>query len=261
MTTELTTTNGSADIIERVVLAGDLSKLTPQDRVSYYQKTCQSLGLNPLTRPFEYITLNNKLTLYARRDATDQLRGIHKVSMQIVGREQVGDVYIVTARATMPDGRMDESTGVVTTAGLRGDALANALMKAETKAKRRVTLSVIGLGWLDESELETISERRSTMVDTTTGEILGTAPAAYQATNDATPSNTASDKQIGLIKGLSRKNNWGELEVLEWAEAVIGKAASFAALTKQQASDLITALKEAADQSQPSPAGSEPPPF
>jgi hypothetical protein len=39
---------------------------------------------------------------------------------------------------------------------LKGDALANALMKAETKAKRRVTLSIAGLGWLDETELETI---------------------------------------------------------------------------------------------------------
>ena len=29
-------------------------------------------------------------------------------------------------------------------------------MKAETKAKRRVTLSIAGLGWLDETELETI---------------------------------------------------------------------------------------------------------
>jgi hypothetical protein len=39
---------------------------------------------------------------------------------------------------------------------LKGDALANALMKSETKAKRRVTLSIAGLGWLDETELETI---------------------------------------------------------------------------------------------------------
>jgi hypothetical protein len=34
--------------------------------------------------------------------------------------------------------------------------MANALMKAETKAKRRVTLSICGLGMLDESEVESI---------------------------------------------------------------------------------------------------------
>jgi hypothetical protein len=31
-------------------------------------------------------------------------------------------------------------------------------MKAETKAKRRVTLSIAGLGWLDETELETMPQ-------------------------------------------------------------------------------------------------------
>jgi hypothetical protein len=31
-------------------------------------------------------------------------------------------------------------------------------MKAETKAKRRVTLSISGLGFLDESEIETIKD-------------------------------------------------------------------------------------------------------
>ena len=35
-------------------------------------------------------------------------------------------------------------------------ALANAIMKTETKAKRRATLSICGLGFLDESEIETI---------------------------------------------------------------------------------------------------------
>jgi hypothetical protein len=41
---------------------------------------------------------------------------------------------------------------------LRGEALANALMRAETKAKRRVTLSIAGLGWLDETELDTMPQ-------------------------------------------------------------------------------------------------------
>jgi hypothetical protein len=55
-----------------------------------------------------------------------------------------------------PDGRMDESTGVVTLGNARGDNLCNAMMKAETKAKRRVTLSICGLSMLDETEVETV---------------------------------------------------------------------------------------------------------
>jgi hypothetical protein len=72
----------------------------------------------------------------------------------------MSDIYVVTARAKDRQGREDESTGAVTVGNLRGDALANALMKAETKAKRRVTLSIAGLGWLDETELETIPQSR-----------------------------------------------------------------------------------------------------
>lgn len=142
--------------LERVLIEGDLGKLSAEERVSYYNMVCESLGLNPYSRPFDYLRLNGREVLYAKKDATDQLRKVHAVSVKIVSREKVDDVFVVTAQATMPDGRADESVGAVTVGNLRGDALANALMKAETKAKRRVTLSICGLGILDETEIETI---------------------------------------------------------------------------------------------------------
>jgi hypothetical protein len=142
--------------IEAVLMRGDLAGLNETERVQYHNKVCESVGLNPLTKPFEYIKLNGKLTLYAKRDATDQLRKVHSVSITITAREMIGDIYVVTARAKDKDGREDESTGAVNVANLKGDNLANAYMKAETKAKRRVTLSICGLGLLDESEVESI---------------------------------------------------------------------------------------------------------
>lgn len=140
---------------ELALVQGNLAGLTPEQRVNYYRMTCESLGLNPLTRPFDYISLNGKLTLYAKKDAADQLRSLRKVSIQIVARESIEGVYMVTARATMPDGRTDESIGA---GALPKDPAerANAIMRAETKAKRRVTLSICGLGMLDETELDTI---------------------------------------------------------------------------------------------------------
>ena len=147
--------------LEQVLIGGDLSKLNAADRVMYYKAVCDSVKLNPLTKPFEYITLNGKLTLYARRDATDQLRQLHKVSIEIAAREVVEDCYVVTARATTPI-RQDESIGAVNIAGLKGDVRANAMMKAETKAKRRVTLSICGLGMLDETEVDSIPGARIT---------------------------------------------------------------------------------------------------
>jgi hypothetical protein len=172
----VTARDDQAAIVEQVIIAGDLSKLAPADRVRYYQETCRSLGLNPLTRPFDYIVLNGKLTLYAKRDATDQLRKVHRVSVSIVARERLEDLYVVTARATLPDGRTDESIGAVSLAGLKGDTLANAIMKAETKAKRRVTLSIVGLGWLDETEVASVPDARAVRIDDNTGEIVDNPP-------------------------------------------------------------------------------------
>lgn len=144
--------------IESALIQGDLSKLTNDQRLSYFKSVCESLGLNPLTKPFDFINLNGKLTLYAKRDATDQLRRVHGVSITITSREKIDDIYIVTAKAKDKSGREDESTGAVNVAGLKGDALANAFLKSETKAKRRVTLSICGLGMLDESEADSIPE-------------------------------------------------------------------------------------------------------
>ncbi len=157
--------------IEKALVGGDLSQMTPAERLSYYRQVCESIGVNPLTQPFQYITLNGKLTFYATRACAEQLRARHEVSTTIVARERIDDVYVVTARATMPNGRTDESTGAVSIGNLKGDALANALMKAETKAKRRVTLSICGLGWMDETETETVPGARTVAVNMETGEI------------------------------------------------------------------------------------------
>lgn len=146
--------------IESLLIGGDLNPLTISERVEYYKALCSSLGINPLTRPFEYIILNSKLTLYTKKDCTDQLRRVHKVSVFLKGARRDGDLYIVNAGARLPDGREDESTGVVNVKGLFGDALANAYMKAETKAKRRVTLSICGLNFVDESEIDSIKDAK-----------------------------------------------------------------------------------------------------
>ncbi len=142
--------------IERVLLGGDLGKLTSEQRLSYYKALCESLGLNPLTQPFEYLTLNGKLVLYAKKTAAEQLRLKHGVSVTDMKAEVIQGVYVVTVSVQDAKGRTDMGTGAVTVEGQGGDKLANAIMKAETKAKRRATLSICGLGMLDETELETI---------------------------------------------------------------------------------------------------------
>jgi hypothetical protein len=186
--------------LEKVLVEGRLEHLTPKERLLYYKSLCETLGLNPLTRPFEYLLLDGKLTLYARRDATDQLRRLHQVSITIVSRERLDDIYVVTARATTPDGRTDEAIGAVSLlkkemvwdpeqfnpkTGKKGmyvwsgkmiplvaDELANTIMRAETKAKRRVALSIVGLGIFDEIEIDDLPEARRVNIDDATAEVV-----------------------------------------------------------------------------------------
>jgi len=161
-----------AQVLERVIIEGDLSVLTPQERVNYYREVCRSLGLNPYTKPLDYLRLNNKLTLYALKNATDQIRKIYGVSVTKLEQSEVQNVYVVTAYGKDKDGRVDSAQGAVYIKGLQGEALANAIMKAETKAKRRLTLSMCGLGFLDQSEIDSVPDARRIEVDHGTGEIL-----------------------------------------------------------------------------------------
>jgi hypothetical protein len=155
--TVLMKTPTQSDTMESALIRGDLAQLTSEQRVDYYNAVCKSLGLNPLTSPFAFITLNGKLVLYALRACADQLRKINGVSLEIVSRETAHDILTIHVRAKLPDGRVDEDLGSVSfPETLKGEARANAELKAVTKAKRRATLSICGLGWLDETEIADI---------------------------------------------------------------------------------------------------------
>ncbi|MEM4359700.1 MAG: hypothetical protein QXT45_04170 [Candidatus Bilamarchaeaceae archaeon] len=149
-----------------VVAYGDISKLSPQDKVKYYVMTCNRLGLDPLAQPFQLLKLQGKEVLYCTRAGVQQLTKIHSVSHHIVAREFVDDLYVVTARATTPDGRVTESIGAVAIPkDAPGETRANLLMKAETKAKRRATLDLVGLGWLSEEEVDSIPGAQTETID------------------------------------------------------------------------------------------------
>jgi len=113
-----------AQVVENVIVGSDLSKLTPMERLMFYCATCESVGLNPLTRPLEYIYLENKLVLYARREATEQLRRIHDVSITKLTPTTIQldneDLYMITADAKNGKGRQDSSTGAVSLSGADG---------------------------------------------------------------------------------------------------------------------------------------------
>lgn len=173
--------------IEKVLVTGDLSKMSADQRTNYYLQVCSSLGINPLTKPFEYLTLNGKMVLYANRNCAEQLRRVYGVSITDMLQQVNGEILTVTVKGCDKEGRQDVASGAVCLTGLRGDNLANAYLKAETKAKRRLTLSICGLGMLDETEVETI-------------------PAAKKVETPAIEAKPAAQKFGQLVKSLIEKH-------------------------------------------------------
>jgi hypothetical protein len=192
-----------AKTLEIVLVQGDLSSLSTTQRLSYYRSICQASGLNPLSKPFEYIQMktpggkdeDKKLVLYAKAEAYDQIRNNKGISVTVVKREwdKENGVYTVTVAGKVGN-RVDEASGSVaiskengrwetnektgkkyfkgdgTFKMLSGEDLSNAMMKAETKSKRRLTISMTGLALAGvvTSDTDELPEEAVRAVDDTT---------------------------------------------------------------------------------------------
>lgn len=225
---EVAVVQHAGDAIEQVLIKGDLSALTPDQRNAYYMRLCDATGLNPLTQPFEYLKLNGKLVLYARKSCTDQLRALHQVSVVDMDQEEREGLYSVTVKVRDKHGREDMDIGSVNIGGLKGEARANAIMKASTKAKRRATLSICGLGLLDELEVETIPGAFSPAQEAAGGEPDPQSPPRQQRTiNPETgrmvdPKSAHQQRKNGSYPAFEKKaREFTDLDELErwWADA------------------------------------------
>src|SRR5438552_5186108 len=127
-------------LLEKVLVGGDLSRLTPAQRLTYLRRFCEDRGLDWISQPIQLLTLNGRLVAYITRGGVDQLCARHNVSLEIVGREVHDDILTVRVRARTPDGRVNDDVGAVPISGLRGVDRANAELKAITKGRRRAGL-------------------------------------------------------------------------------------------------------------------------
>lgn len=149
--------------IERILTKGDISGLPLAERNSFLVALAKHYGLDPAGRPFDLIPLpDGRMIPYANKNAAEQLRKVHNISIEVISRgisDISPDVYTVTARASMPtpDGpRINDEIGAVFIRGKVGEDLSNIIMRCSTKASRRATFAICGLGMLDESEVATI---------------------------------------------------------------------------------------------------------
>ena len=146
----------SEELLAKIIQSGNLAFLSESDRLIYYYSYCRQLGLNPLSRPFDYIHEGEgeklKITLYPNMQAASQLRDKRNVSTRIVKEEILlnDEIYSVLVEARIGD-RTEEATGKVGIKidkygkPLSSDAKAKLMKRAETQARRRATLAIVGL--------------------------------------------------------------------------------------------------------------------
>lgn len=232
----------NASVLESLVLQGDISKMNPEQKVIYYKWLCESLGLNPATQPFQIIRFQGREQLYAKKDATEQLRKIYGVSVTELEKLFQDGLYIVTAKVSDRTGRCDAATGAVVVKNQSGEALANLIMKAETKAKRRATLSICGLGMLDESETDTIGKFET--VDIKTGEILNREQIADKEADAILKDPVDYYEQVKDFTTMDEiKNWWNELDETGKKEAYKVKESAKARVQENDIEHLIGGLK------------------
>jgi hypothetical protein len=165
------------EILADVVAAGkDTTALSRDHRAAMLTGLARRLGLNPLSNAVMFLKTNGRETLYVTKQGTDQIAAREKLCRETIKGPEVIEiekrrVVFCQVRATHPDGRSEVSTATL----LLTDPV-NDLMKCETKAKRRATLSVCGLGLLAEDEIETIPGARTVPADVLAAPIVVAPP-------------------------------------------------------------------------------------
>lgn len=182
----------AAGALAHILGTGDLSQLTNEQRVAYYLDVCQSLDLNPRTRPFDWIefydptTKAKKLALYPNKSCAEQLRRQHQISVRVTRREPIGDLFVCEVEGTTPNGRVGQASKYVSVTDsqgnrLRGQALANAYAKAETGAMRRLAFSMVGMA--SPPDMDELQRARVVVVDGT-GTVLSNPTPEQKALAD-----------------------------------------------------------------------------
>jgi hypothetical protein len=136
----------------------DLEGMSESQRHEYYLSACEYMSLPPELNvlAFHYMDQGDgarKLVLYAKKGATDIIRKNLNISVIDLKKEAGNGEVTWIAKGQDRSGRIEMSSGSKSIEGLRGRDLESAIMWAQTKALRRMTLQFAGAGILDETEI------------------------------------------------------------------------------------------------------------
>ena len=157
----------------------NLNTATNEQLDEYRLKTASILKIDPFMLDYIWMSdpetgLKNRV-LYAKRGAAEVLRQNMSISVESLVPSVAQDgllSFMVTGKDKT--GRQEIAVGSAYLDGLKGDKKAHAVMTAQTRAVRRLTLQFVGGGILDETEVQSQSA-------------LQAAPAASEATLAGSP--------------------------------------------------------------------------
>lgn len=169
MSTDVITTSSNAMAVNmqsasvrEYFRSGNVAQLNEHEKDFVLAKLCERYGLDPILRPFDLISFQGGQKFYMTASATNQLANAKGLSREVVSLDIVEDKMMAkcTVKVSDPTGRTEVANGFIAISKflaptkadpvpkrvlLDGDDLANALLKLETKTKRRATLSFFGV--------------------------------------------------------------------------------------------------------------------
>lgn len=164
----------------------DLDRLSEEQRQEYYLAACEYLRIPPELNVLAFHWMDQgdgvrKLVLYAKKGATDIIRNNLGISVIDLKKEAGNGEVTWVVKGQNKEGRTEMSSGSKSIQGLRGRELESAIMWAQTKALRRMTLQFVGGGILDETEI----------AEPTTTDIKNAVSLAEVAAQPSVPQNNA----------------------------------------------------------------------
>jgi len=192
----------------------DLASLTEEQRAEYYKNACEYYEVPAELNLLAFIFMDTgdgarNLVLYAKKGATDRIRDRKGITTTALTKDDGPGYVCFTAVGQDKNGRVERAVGAANIEGLHGQLLAAAVITAQTRATRRMTLQFVG-GLLDESEvhnattniaqvstpLSKIAQQPATQPNNAPGEVV---PSVANPTADPV-TQTQLDAQAALAR-------------------------------------------------------------
>lgn len=143
---------------KKFVPRSDIDKMSELEQRQYYLDACEYFQVPPELNVlyFTYFDSGDGArvkVLAAKKGATDIIRDRLHINITELTDKMVNGSIVFFAKGMNGKGRFEMATGAKYIEGLKGQDLDSAIMTAQTRALKRLTLQFAGGGLLDESEV------------------------------------------------------------------------------------------------------------